>query len=287
MLMHAMIVVVLLLVFTGTILTQAVVASKLSLQKTVARYLEAAAGDGVADLTGGIQYYVKHAGASGPWHIATDESRSPRRAVCAEDTASDTCPFTYDVAARITGATTTGTATGAGTDVALNLQSAVIDEQRISAQVTVRLYARQSDKILGSRTRYLTYRVFNSAPYAIISGVRDGTTVNGLATSAQGDTSGTPAQLIDSATSTADRLMPTTSIPGNYRDSTVKIQLTCSLINGASNPQSSPGNEGTRWGTNAPGFELPCNPNASINANTFLPAKAWLNGNTELTGWVE
>jgi hypothetical protein len=285
MLMQTLAVAFLLLAFTGTILTQAVVASKLALQTAVAHYLEAAIGDGVADLTGGMQYYVKHAGAAGPWQSGTAESHSPRRPVCAQTIAPDECPFTYDVAARITGATTTGAPGGGDTDVAMNLQSAVIDEQRVSAQVTVRLYARQSEKIVGSRTRYLTYRVFNSAPYAIVSGVRDGTTVNGLASSAQGDTSGTPAMPLDN-TQVGDILRPSTTRPMAYRDSTVKIQITCSTINDPAQLQSSPGNEGTPWGISAQGFELPCESGNAIDANSFS-RRFWKNGNADLGGWTE
>ncbi len=286
MLMYAMVVALLILAFTGTVLTQAVVASKLALQSSVARYLEAAGSDGVADLTAGMQYYVKHAGAAGPWPIGADESRSPRRSVCAQSVPSDECPFTYDVAARITGATTAGTAGGPGTDVALNLQSAVIDEQRVSAMVTVRLYARQSDKMLGSRTRYLTYRVLNSAPYAIISGVRDGTTVDGLASSAQGDTSGTPAIPMSNG-QVGDILAPSVVRPDEYRDSTLKIRITCSTINDTTKPQAPPGNEGTSWGVGAPGFELPCQPDNAVDANGFSTQTHWQNGNSDLGSWTE
>jgi hypothetical protein len=286
MLIHAMVISLLLLVFTGTILTQAVVASKVALQASVARYLEAAAGDGVADLTAGMQYYVKYAGSAGPWQAGSGESRSPRRPVCAETVAPDECPFTYDIAAHVTGSTTASPATGAGTDVALNLQSAVIDEQRVSAQVTVHLYPRQSDKAIGSRTRYLTYRVFNSAPYAIISGVRDGTSDNGLATSAQGDTSGTPAKPV-LGPGLADAHTPRTDAPDAYRDSRLQIQMVCSTINDPSQPQASPGNEGTMWGVSAPGIELPCHLLASYNANAFIERSAWKNGNAQLTGWDE
>jgi hypothetical protein len=168
----------------------------------------------------------------------------------------------------------------------MNLQSAVIDEQRVSAQVTVRLYDHQSDKVLGSRTRYLTYRVFNSAPYAIVSGVRDGTTVNGLASSAQGDTSGTQALTITTGT-VVDNPTPKTDTPNRYRDSRLQIQINCSMINDASRAQASPGNEGTTWGVSAPGIELPCSPNETFNANGFLDRSSWQNGNAQLTGWNE
>jgi hypothetical protein len=285
MLIHAMFAVLLIVAFTATILTQALVASKIALHATVARYLEAASGDAVADLTGGMQYYVKHAGAAGPWLVEGSESRSPRRPVCAETVASGECPFSYDISARVTGSTT-GTAPGGGTDVALNLQSAVIDEQRVSAQVTVRLYARDSDKILGSRTRYLTYRVLNSAPYAIISGVRDGTTVNGLAASAQGDTSGTAALTIKNGT-ISDNPAPQVDSPDAYRDSTVQVRMICSTINDASRLQSPPGNENTPWGVSALGLEQPCQPDSSYDINAFQDRRPWQNGNAGSTGWTE
>jgi hypothetical protein len=286
MLIHAMVISLLLLVFTGTILTQAVVASKIALQASVARYLEAAAGDGVADLTAGMQYYVKYAGSAGPWQAGAGESRSPKRPVCAETVAPDECPFTYDIAARVTGSTTASSATGAGTDVAINLQSAVIDEQRVSAQVTVRLYPRQSDKAIGSRTRYLTYRVFNSAPYAIISGVRDGTTENGLATSAQGDTSGAPPLLQPAAGS--ERPIPDIANPDLYRDTTIKLSVTCSTINPAIEPQAPPGNEGLPWGVDAEnGYELSCNGGESLQLDMFSAERSWQNGNTRDLRWAE
>jgi hypothetical protein len=169
----------------------------------------------------------------------------------------------------------------------MNLQSAVIDEQRVSAQVTVRLYEHQSDKVLGSRTRYLTYRVFNSAPYAIVSGVRDGTTVNGLASSAQGDTSGTPAKPVLSVGGLGDSHIPRTDSPESYRDSTLQIQMLCMTINDPTQLQASPGNEGTMWGVSAPGIELPCHLRSSYDPNAFVVRSEWENGNAQLTGWDE
>ncbi len=286
MLMHSMAVVLLLTTFTATILMQSLVASKIALQTAVSRYLEAETSDGIADLTTGIQYYVKHAGAAGPWQIANGESRSPQRSACGEALATEQCPYVYDVAARITGSST-GSHGDGGTDVAWNLQSSVVDEQRVSAQVTVRLYAHESQRMLGSRTRYLTYRVFNSAPYAIVSGVRDGTTINGLASSAQGDTSGTVSATLVSGAQHGDVLQPNVLYPERYRDTTVKVRIECATMNDTAHLQSAPGNEGTPWGTSSSGFELPCSAGIFDSLDKLSSQRSWQNGNMNSTGWSE
>jgi hypothetical protein len=132
----------------------------------------------------------------------------------------------------------------------------------------------------------LTYRVFNSAPYAIVSGVRDGTTVNGLASSAQGDTSGTKALSLQGP-GAGDNPAPSTTRPNYYRDSTLKMLVTCSTINDLSRPQAAPGNEGTPWGVNAQGFELPCQVDRTVDKNALINQTFWENGNDNVGGWTE
>lgn len=261
--------------------TAGVMSAKIAMHDAVARYLDAAVIDAVADFTAGVQRYVQRDGANAGWQRDATPSRSPRISACDGSVSPPQCPYSYQIEAQITGSLNGPPVAGAALATARNLQHAVIDEGRISARVTVILYPREGGQPRGSRTRYLTLRVFETAPYAVVSGVREGTTVDGALAFAQGDSAGT------AAVAGSDKPAPDPSDPERYRDTTIKVKLTCRTRNAAGNLQAAPGNDGLPWGVSAPAFERECPANPDMDGDRFTPARPWLSGDANATGWTE
>jgi hypothetical protein len=252
-----------LLALTGALLDNSARAVAIAHGAEVARYSDAAIADGVADFTAGLGAFVAAHGPDGPWPTAT--AASAPRSACAP-AAGTGCAFTYVIRGTITNASAPGDA--AAGDAAPNLQSSVIDEQRVSAVVSIEL--RGPAATVATRTRFLTYRVFATAPYAIVSGSRDIATVNGSAAAAQGDSGGA------AGTGSAD--------------TRIHVRLSCRTVTPdvvpLVNDQQAPGNDGLPWG-NAAGaaYEAPCTiPDAPADA---FRSEHWQNGDTNTSGWTQ
>jgi hypothetical protein len=271
MLVPIVFIVAFMLALTGALLENSLRGAKVTLQAAVARYSDVAIADGVADFTHGLAEVVRLNGASSPW--PHEASRSAPKSGCGSVLP---CPFRYTIRAAITSASGDGTAGG---DAAQNLQAAFINEQRVSAIVTVSLTAAAGTP-LGTRTRFLTYRIFDSAPYAVISGSRDIATVNGARSSAQGDSGGAAgsAPAVD-------------SLPGAaFDDTRIHVRLTCRTaienLVPFSNDQQIAGNDGLPWGNAAQAaYEAPCT-GADAAADIFRDER-WGNGDTNPSGWTQ
>jgi hypothetical protein len=267
----------LLLTLGTALLESSLAAARTSLQATVARYSEAAIGNGVAEFSAGLASFVETRGTSGPW--PSQLSRSPSRALCAAPAAPTACPFAYTVTATIVAASAgptaatafAGTATSGSEESAANLQTAAIGEQRVSAIVTATI-TNANGTILGQRARRLTYRVFAAPPYAVVVGARDAAAVDQARTSAPGDTGG-----VDGGASTA-------------RDTRIHVQLTCRTVTPDvvpfANDQQPAGNDGLPWGDTAgAAYEAPC-PQTASPADAFVDAR-WASGDADSGGWAQ
>jgi hypothetical protein len=258
---------------TGAVLENNLRAAKGTLNAAVARFSDVTMTDGVADFTHGLARVVRLNGAGGPWSF--EPSTSALKSSCAAALTAD-CPFRYRIRATIT-AGSGSAASGAG-DSASNLQAAIINEQRVSASVTVTIVG-STGATLGTRTRFLTYRVFDTAPYAVISGSRDSATVNGAASAAQGDSGGAAGTPVADAAS-----------PGGFDDTRIHVRLTCrTIIENVvpfSNDQQPAGNDGLPWGNAAQAaYEAPC-PAVDAAADIFRDEQ-WGNGDTNSSGWTQ
>lgn len=269
MLVPIVFIVALLCALTGAVLETGAYQARVGLDAAVARAADVAIGDGVADLTGALARFVAANGTGGPW---PQPEPSASRPACASADA-ERCLFSYVVRARITAASTTSTTTGA--DAASNLQAAVIDEQRVSAVVTVALTG-PAGTVLGTRTRYLTYRVFGTAPYAVVSGSRDLATDDGQQSAAAGDSGGS-----DPSAAPAGAV--------SFDDTRIHVRLTCRTVIANvvpfANDQQTAGNDSLPWGNAAQAaYEVPCaSPDAP--ADVFRDER-WINGNSDASGWT-
>jgi hypothetical protein len=261
-----------LLALAGALLENSARAVDIARRAQIVHASDAALSDGVADFTRGLAAYVARHGTEGPWPAAA--ATSPPQPLCdatmagANGSRSDAvCGLTYRVSGTITDAS--GAATNAAPDAAANLQGSIIDEQRISAIVSVQLSGPAG--AAATRMRFLTYRVFATAPYAIVSGSRDITTVDGSAAAAQGDSGGIAGG-------------------AGADDTRIHIRLTCRTITPNvvpfGNDQQAPGNDALPWGNAAQSaYETPCStPDAPVDA---FRDERWHNGDANPTGWTQ
>lgn len=271
MLVPIVFIVALLAALTGAVLENSIRAERVEQHAAVARYSDVAIADGVADFTHGLARFVEQHGTAGPW--PAKPARSALKPAC-DTSAAQRCPFRYYVTATITAASAAGASGDGG--AAANLQAAVIDEQRVSAVVNATMTGASGAR-LGTRTRYLTYRVFATAPFAVISGSRDPATVGGAQPDVQGDSgglSGTPGGAQEHAA---------------FDDTRIHVRLTCGTIitNVVPNvnDQQVAGNRGLPWGNAAnAAHEAPCtSPDAPGDA---FRDERWLNGDANATGWT-
>jgi hypothetical protein len=260
---------------TGALLEASAHAASADFQAAVARTSDVAIVDGVADFSAGLALFVQAHGSSGPWPKLP--SWSARKPACA--TAAQNCRFAYRIRAVITAASSPGSAS-TGSDAAGNLQASAIDEQRVSAIVTATVFG-ETGEPLASHSRFLTYRVFGAAPYAVVTGARDIAAVNGTGAAAQGDSGG-------SASTPAPKLAaPGTEVADDTR---IHVRLSCqTAIAGVipfTNDQQPAGNDSLPWGDAPLGaYEAPCaSPDAA--ADTFR-SERWTNGDANASGWTQ
>jgi hypothetical protein len=252
-----------LMALTGALLENGAHTARVAYDAGVGAYADVGLADGVADFTHALAAYIAVNGSAGPW---PEPSPSAPRSACAAG-APAACPFAWIVSATITGAARAGSA--GGTDALSNAQTAAIDEGRISANVTVTIVDAAGNAV-GTRSRLLTYRVFAAPPYAVISGARDSTAIDGSRHAAQGDSGGAVAT-------------------GGGDDTRIHAQLTCKTVTPDvvpfTNDQQPAGNDGLPWG-NAPqaAYEIPCSTDATP-ADAFADER-WTNGDAGASGWT-
>jgi len=269
------------------VLAGGTLAARTQLDRFVAHETDLALRDAVARFTADVRTIVAAQGASGPWPASQQTDPFPHagsrpQALCGSDAGAGVCPFTYAFTWTIDGQTNAGAGPPpGGPDVANNLQRAVIDEERIAGSVSVRVTDRDGN-VVAARTRTLTLRVFDAAPYAVVSGVRELTTLDGTRSAAQGDSGGTGSRAGTGIL--ADEPAPDPAHPDRYRDTRIKVDMDCAEASpgfSESNPfadDAPAGDDGLPWGVSGTAFEVPCAPTyaqqITLNAPTGLPYPA-------------
>ncbi|HEV3156611.1 MAG TPA: hypothetical protein VGZ00_04630, partial [Candidatus Baltobacteraceae bacterium] len=130
----------------------------------------------------------------------------------------------------------------------------------------------------------LVFRVFNTAPYAIVSGMRDMTTVIGKVGQTVGDTGGNVQELGGSVPVVVVHPTPNPSNPSAYTDTTVHAYIHCVNVTNPFDPQDPRENDGLPWdGVQGKAYGLSC---AGIPAKPFFPLASpqpWVNGSGQHT----
>ena len=154
----------------------------------------------------------------------------------------------------------------AAADTAHNLQATYLGEARQAEAVTATVTTSAGD-VVATRTRYVTFRLFNVPPYALIVAQTDsGAAINTQPGTAPGDTGG-----LDPASGTAD--------------TRISVRLACRRID-PQNDQDPAANDGLPWGVGANNHnahEALCN-EATSPVDHFTDG-SWSNQNLNTSGW--
>jgi hypothetical protein len=268
--LQALVSVALVVAIAMVLLQSALANAKIASQHATARIVASGLERGTGDFVRWAAAAVAARGASTTWSAAT--VRDGAQTACeTNDSGCASLTISFAVAGSTANATQ-------GASIAANLQDA-LHENRVSATISATL-ADRSGAIEAAATRLATIRVFDAPPYAILTGVRDATTMAGSIAAAQGDTAGAPRADANAAASNAPPT-PDPARPAADTDTTISVTMTCSnssANDNASQPFSddnAPGNDGEPWGVSGgSAFEAPCDPTYAFSATPSVPADA-------------
>ena len=265
-------------VLAGAILTSSLVSAKNAFHQIVAAKTQTAMTDATSQFTAWAQTIIAtKGGTEQDWAGAVNPS-IPTKSMCAN---AGPCQFYETTTWVITGATT-GTApkstTGQSVSTVQNMAPAV-DEQRLSATISVAISDQSGHAIYGGRTEHITARLFDADPYIVITGIKDLDSDEGRISSVEGDTGG-----IEQVTNVANFGRPAESNPSAYTNTTIRTTIDC--LNDSTFDESNPmsnfdkGDDNLiairQGGSIAWSFQMPCTPtygvpNAPASASNYIP----------------
>jgi hypothetical protein len=270
-LLQALVSVALVVAIAMALLQSALANAKIESQHVAARIVASGLERGTGDFVRWAARSVAARGASTTWSTTTVSDG--KQSACASNDPS--CGASLAISFTVVGSTANATS---GASLAENLQEA-LHENRISATISATLTDRDGT-IVASAARLATIRAFDAPPYAILSGVRDATTIASSVGAAQGDTAGAPADTSGAAGSTAPPT-PDPARPAADTDTTISVTMTCSNSDANDNPSrpfaddNAPGNDDKPWGVSGgSGFEAPCEPAYAFSATPRIPTDA-------------
>ncbi len=253
------------IVFGFAALTETFGSAKLLSAKVISQNLDVAMQTGTAHALDQAQAFVRDHSTSSSWPTGP-QTVALNRPVCAALAKSGPCVMEFTSIWTIK-STSSGIVSGTPPDIAQNMQGNVIDEQRVAITLVSTVTSSATGETMGSRSRFMTLRVFNAPPYAMIAGSQEVTSLNGKFGAAQGDSGGTEARGLGA---NLDNASPDPKQPSKYRDTSIKIQIVCVNRDADPNPYNKTTNvERLHWGAGtAPAYEVPCDP-----ATTKFPLK--------------
>jgi hypothetical protein len=134
--------------------------------------------------------------------------------------------------------------------------------------------------VQATRSRLVTMRVYGTAPYATVVGVRDIASSAGGPVAAQGDSGGT------GPSGQTPGKQPNSNNPDAYSDTRIAVHMACKRRQPGSGIHDwPPGNEGLPWGVqNAAGaFEIECT-QSDADVSTYT-AEQWDDADRGTTNW--
>lgn len=219
MLVQGLLLVAVIVLISGSIITSTLVTAKAALSHSITAQAHTAMSDATADFVAWAQARVRASNAHASWSPKTVSGKPDTtefRPLCsASRVASATdpeCKHAESISWIVTG-TTDGAPPAADSGgkydgaFAENM-SRPVDEQRISAVISVDVDSMNGRQTFASMSREVTARVFDAAPYVVITGMREASANNGSISTGQGDSGGRMGQYINKTKQTPDPREP-------------------------------------------------------------------------------
>jgi len=203
MLTQALLLVAVIVMISGSILMSTIVTAKTAFHQALVGESHAAMSDATADFVTWAANRVRAANAEVSWLPIKDSSgrsdTSETKPLCGSTrVASDpsaACTHAMHATWMITGATTAGGRPPAGgkspaQETQVDNLARTVDEQRITAIVSVDVQSADGKRTFASESREITARTFDASPYVVVTGVRAASTINGTIRTSEGDSGG-------------------------------------------------------------------------------------------------
>jgi len=287
-LIQSLLLIATMLIVGSALLTSTLVSAKAAFHRAVIHKSETAMSDATAQFVTWAQDYVAKHGTEAPWPSGTQPQTGPiaedlcTGKVVPENTSSQlgarqqsgACPLMATMEWTVTGSSAATTAHAAQTPAMSTAQnlSASLDEQRISATLTIIIADASGRAIFANHSREVTARIFDAVPFVAVTGSRDVSTEVGDIHASEGDTGGS-SQLGQAQGQSA--VYPTEVAPAAYTDTQITTAIDCgnSAQNGSRNDPYADGNRvyfdrsRRQYGNVAWAFEAPCTPQYTIDTN--------------------
>ncbi len=273
--MQSLLLIATMVVLGGALLTSTLVSTKAALHQAVIRKSQTAISDATAQFVAWAQNYVTRYGTEAPWPRGIQPQSGPiHEDLCSGKImpsampASESCPLIATLRWKITGSSAGSTQQSPQngvTSIAQNL-SVSLDEQRISATLSVAISNPSGTTVFATHSREVTARIFDAAPYVAVTATRDVSAEVADIHTSEGDTGGAlPYGFTPKA--------PTALSPAQFTDTRLRTTIDCHN-SAQNNDQGDPLADGinvpfdrtTRpYGNVAWVFEAPCAPNYYID----------------------
>lgn len=278
------------LIVGSALLTSTLVSAKAAFHRAVIHKSETAMSDATAQFVTWAQNHVSKYGTEAAWPTGTQPQSGPisedlcTGRVVSGNTSTQpgpsspgaTCPLDATMEWTVTGSSTAvrSAAQTVATSTAQNL-SVSLDEQRVSATLTVIIANASGRTIFANHSREVTARVFDASPYVAITGTRDVSTEVGDIHASEGDTAGAR----DSRPFHLTTVLPTSANPSAFSDTRIITTIDCAN-SGVNNNQQNPSADQNGvyfdrsrrdYGNLAWVFEAPCAPTYQINTGGAPP----------------
>jgi len=237
-LIQSLLLIATMLIVGSALLTSTLVSAKAAFHRAVIHKSETAMSDATAQFVGWAQSYVAKYGTEAPWPIGMQPQSGPisedlctGKVLLGNESSQQgvpleraTCPLIGTIEWTVTGSSAAAAARAAETHSTSSAQnlSVSLDEQRISATLTVIITNASGKTIFANHSRELTTRVFDASPYVAITGTRDVSSEVGNIHASEGDTGGAKA-----AFGLAAQPSPAVEYPARFTDTRILTTIDC------------------------------------------------------------
>lgn len=302
MLIQSLFLIATMLIVGSALLTSTLVSAKAAFHRAVIHKSETAMSDATAQFVSWAQNYVTKYGTEAPWPTGTQPQSGPisedlctgkvlsgNTASAPGASASGTCALMATMEWTVTGSSATTVSRAAAQTAMSSAQnlSVSLDEQRISATLTVIITNASGRTVFANHSREVTARVFDASPYVAVTGSRDVSAEVGEIRASEGDTGGAKQPVLDISQETT----PMATVPWRFTDTRIITTIDCanSANNGNQNDPAADGNSvyfdrsRRTYGNLAWAFEAPCMPRYLVDTTNSPPDYHPAQGNTYAT----